>query len=79
MILAWTAIAIAVVAAWAATAHYAFRHYPNFGCRSCNGSGRKYENVFLALLCFRFTRRAWGPCKDCSGTANYQKTWWLSR
>lgn len=77
--LAWIGLGLGAAAGWAIAVSYAFRRYPNFGCRSCGGTGKKFEPLWLAVLCFRLGRRAWGPCHDCSGAANYQKKWWLSR
>lgn len=77
--LSWIALSIGAVAGWAIAVAYAYRRYPNFGCRTCGGNGRKYEPFLLALLCFRISRRAWGKCHGCSGAANYEKRWWLSR
>jgi hypothetical protein len=64
-----TLYAVGGGALWVVAVVFSRRRWPRIGCKSCGGEGKRYEPLLFRLICFRWRRRAWRPCDECSGAA----------
>ncbi|GAB3234687.1 hypothetical protein GCM10027447_31960 [Glycomyces halotolerans] len=57
---------LAAAVLWSAAVAYSRHRWPYLGCRTCGGTGRRFEPLVFTVLCLR-RARAWRPCGACSG------------
>lgn len=57
---------------WFCVLLYSKRTFPWIGCKSCGGTGKIFEPLWMAWACGR-RRRAFRPCTDCSGGGKKQR------
>jgi hypothetical protein len=74
----WFLIGSLALVGWTFAIFYSKRNFPLLGCRSCGATGKIWEPVWMAWLCFR-SRRAFRLCTACSGSARYSRKHPLSR
>lgn len=72
----WFLVGVLVVASWAAVVVYSKRRFTLLGCRSCGSTGKVWEPIWMAWLCFR-TRPAFHLCTSCGGSARYDRKRYL--
>ena len=65
-------VVFGAAALWFGLVLYSRHTYPWLSCAACGGTGKDFEPLVLAWLCFR-RRRAWRPCGACGGSAKRER------
>lgn len=55
--------------AWLGLIAYSRWRWPRLACRACDGTGKAFEPLVFRIVCLRWSRRAWRPCRACRGAA----------
>jgi hypothetical protein len=61
-----------LVLCWIGLIFYSRRKYPYLACRSCKGTGKDFEPMWLMWVCLR-RERAWRKCLMCGGVARRER------